>query len=92
MLREKEKDSRCIQETSAPVTVNLYEICNVSDLIYATLPPLATLHKIKVARTSELRKPNKDATDKGLIWPTDGHDAGNSPETYTIPGNIKVIK
>ena len=33
---EKEKDSRFIQKTcvpTAPVTVSLYEVCNVSDLI-----------------------------------------------------------
>jgi hypothetical protein len=51
---------------------------------HATLPPLAALHQInpKAARTSI------KATDKGPIWPAGkSRDAGNSPETYTIPGD-----
>ena len=61
--------------------------------VHATLPPLAALHQMnpKAARTSELRKPNKNITDEGPIWPADSRGAGNSPETYTIPGD-KVVK
>jgi hypothetical protein len=34
----------------------------------------------------------KKATDKGPIWRAHSGGAGNSPETYTIPGNLKVDK
>jgi len=32
--RREEKDSRYIQETSAPVTVSLYEVCNTSQILH----------------------------------------------------------
>jgi hypothetical protein len=63
----------------------------VTSCTSVTLPPLAALHEnqTRAARTSELKKPNNKATDEGPIWPVDSRDAGNSPETYTIPGNTK---
>jgi hypothetical protein len=71
-------------QSTLPSVRSIYATPSVRS-IYATLPPLAALLKIKAARPSELRKPNKNATDEGPIWPADSRGAGNSPETYTIP-------
>jgi hypothetical protein len=30
--------------------------------------------------------------EEGPIWPADSRDAGNLPETYTIPGNTYETK
>jgi len=71
-------------QSTPPSVRSIYATPSVRS-IYGTLPPLAALLKIKAARPSELRKPNKNATDEGPIWPAVSRGAGNSPETYTIP-------
>jgi hypothetical protein len=82
--REKEKDSRYIQKASAPAAGPC--IRPVTSCTSVTLPPLAALHETKSSKNFRTKK----ATDEGPIWPADSRDAGNSPETYTIPRNTKI--
>jgi hypothetical protein len=83
--REKEKDLGYIQEALTPAV----EPCirPVTSCTSVTLPRLAALHETK--RSKYFR--TQTAMDIGPIWPADSHNAGNSPETYNIIGNTKII-
>jgi hypothetical protein len=57
-----------------------------------TSPSCCDLSLTNSSKDTELRtKKSKQmkATDEGPIWPAHCRGVGNSPETYTIPGNLK---
>jgi hypothetical protein len=95
--REKEKDSRYIQEASAPAAITMYQTCNII-IASLTLSPLAGLHENQTKSSKDFitkiakQLSKQAAKDEGPIWPTDSHDAENSPEAYIICGNTKETK